>query len=114
MSLTCELYGWVKQFTRPMRTRPTHLILDEFDSDFFLMFDFTDDPETPDSFTTCNIAIVPLHSEDWLADAITVVDNASKHGVMRMMAALGVQRFNEKARTAFYALSNPLRAENTQ
>lgn len=106
-----SLIDFVKGFTRPMRGRPTQLILDGFDSWFFIRFDFDEDPETPEAKGTCDILIVPLRSDDYLADAIRIVWNANKHKVMRFLAAIGIERFDNKVKTAFYASTNPLRAD---
>ena len=100
----------MRQFTRPMRGRPDHLILDEFDCEFFLIFNFEEDPETPASHDTCDIQIVPLEAEDFLAESIRLVANAKQHDVMRLLAALGVQRFSDKVKTAYYGtVGSPLR-----
>ncbi len=105
-----SLIDYVKQFARPMRGRPERLILDGFDSQCFILFDFEADPETPESLGTCDIGVVPLHCGDYsLDDVIWLVSNAKLHGVMRFLAALGIQRFDDKVKTAFYSMTNPLR-----
>jgi hypothetical protein len=101
---------YVRQFTRPMRKHPDRLILDGFGAEFFLVFNFEECPElSPELAGTCDIMLVPLNAEDYLGDAIRVVANANKHGVMRFLAALGIQRFDEKTKAAFYAGNTILR-----
>lgn len=100
----------VRTFARPIHGRPTQLILDGFDSEFFIRFDFDDDPDTPEAKGTCDILIASPMSDDHLAESIRLVANANKFGVMRFLAAIGIGRFNDKVRSAFYATSNPLRA----
>jgi hypothetical protein len=104
-----ELLTWAKQFTRPVRGRPEHRLLDGFDHEFCLLFDFSEDPETPASKNTCDIRLAPLPTTDVLADAIQLVSNANKHGVMRLLAALGISRFDDRVKKAFYALGSVLR-----
>lgn len=104
-----NLHDWLRSFTRPMRGHPKQLILDGFSADFFLKFDVEEDQETPESIGTCDIAIVPLMAADQLADAIHLVSNANKYGVLRLLSALGVQRFNEKTKKAFYGSFSVLR-----
>lgn len=104
-----SLMKFVRRFTRPVRRRPHHLLLDSFDHEFCIIFNFETDPETPESIGTCDIEIVPLPSDDILADAFRVVDNANKHGVLRFLAALGIQRFDDRVKSAFYEMTNPLR-----
>lgn len=105
----------VKTFTRPMRGRPDHLILDGFDHEYFLMFDFGPDPENPKFREgNCDIELVPLPADDFIAESLRLVSNANKFGVMRLLAALGLDRFDDKVKTAFYASSNPLRAMAAQ
>jgi hypothetical protein len=93
---------FVRQFTRPMRNCPNHLILDGFSGEWYLVFNFEEDPELdPKYHGTCDIHVVPLMADDYLH--LRVVENANKHGVMRFLAALGIQRFDEKTKAAYYA-----------
>ncbi len=103
------LFEFVKSFTRPVRSRPNHLLLDCFDTWFCLLFDFDPCPEYPESIGKCDIEFVPLPTNDVIADGFVVVSNADKFGVMRMLAAIGVDRFDDKVKTAFYQTTNPLR-----
>lgn len=101
----------IATFTRPMRGHPTRLILDGFGADFFILFDTEEDPESPSTIGTVNIAVCPLLADDFLADSICLVMNANKFGVMRFLAAMGISRFDDRVKTAFYQTSNPLRAK---
>lgn len=98
-------------FTRPMRGHPTRLILDGFCADFFILFDVEEDPETPSTIGTVNIAVCRLLADDFLADSLCLVMNADKFGVMRFLAAIGIQRFDEKTKAWFYSLGSVLRTD---
>lgn len=101
---------FVKSFTRPMRGKPLHFILDGFGADCFVLFDFDDvSDEFPETKGTCDILIVPLASEDFIADSICLISSANKLGVMRFLAAMGIKRFDAKVKAAFYESSSPLR-----
>lgn len=104
------LIDFVKRFARSMRGRPERFILDGFDHEFYIVFNFEECPESPESVGTCDIHVVPLAAEDSLAAAIRVVADANKFGVMRFLAAIGIKRFNDRVKSAFYQTSNPLRA----
>lgn len=102
-------FEWACRFTRPKRGYPWRRILDGFGADFFIVFDYEDCPEFPNTIGKCDIQIVPLQSDDYLADAITVVSDADRYGVLRFLAALGISRFDDRVKSAYYELSNPLR-----
>jgi hypothetical protein len=105
-----QLFKFLKSFTRPVRRRPTHLLLDGFDHEFCILFNFETDPEmTDEQRGTCDIEIVPLPTNDVVADGVRLVANANRYGVLRFIAAIGVSRFDNKVKTAFYASTNPLR-----
>lgn len=105
-----SLFEWVKRFARPMRCHPRQLTLGEFDHEFFLIFDFE---ESPEATRTCDIKIVGIW-EDYLADCLRIVANANKYGVMRMLAAIGIEKFSDETKAAFYELNNPLRRVTTE
>lgn len=102
------LYQWVRTFTKPVRNRPRQLALDGFDSEFFLQFDFEEDPETPASAGTCDVTLVPLVHDDRIS--VRLLANADKRRVLRLLAALGISRFNEATRAAFYQAHSILRS----
>ncbi len=104
-----KLIDLVKAFTRPLRGRPDHLILDSFDHEYFLIFNFEPDNENPKALGTCDIELVPLLAEDYLAESYRLVADANKHGIMRLLAALGVERFSDKVKEFYYANNNSLR-----
>lgn len=112
MSEKQDLIDWIKTFARPKRSRPDQFILDGFGASFYLLLDCTDveEPEQyPQTIGKCDILVVPVNSDDPPAHSICVVDNANKHGIMRFLAAIGIQRFSDKVKKAFYEGSNPLR-----
>lgn len=98
-------------FTRPMRGHPSRLILDGFNMDYFILFDVEEDPESPETAGTVNIAVCRLFAEDKLADSINIVTNANKFGVMRFLAAIGIQHFDQKTKAWFYSLGSVLRTD---
>lgn len=91
-----------------LKKRRDRYILDEFDSEFYLIFDTADDPETPTSIGTVDI-LIQKTGESPFDPSIRIVADANMHGVMRVLAALGIQRFNDKVKTAYYQMGNPLR-----
>lgn len=95
-----ECFKFVQSFTRPMRCRPDHLILDGFDIDYFLIFNFEPAPECPDAEGTCDINLVPLESEDFLADQYRLVIDADQDAVIRFLDAMGLHRFSSDVRSA--------------
>jgi hypothetical protein len=114
MSEKQELVNWIKTFARPKRCHPDEFIVDGFGASFYLLLDCTDveEPEeNPETVGKCDILIVPVMSDDQPAHSICVVDNASKFGIMRFIAALGISRFDDKVKKAFYSMSSPLREE---
>lgn len=103
-----EFIGWIGRFARKRRTEACHYVLDGFNAEFCIVFDCTictDDPRPG----TCDVLFEPLRGEDPIAQRFRVVANASKHGVMRMLAAIGIAEFSKETKAAFYELSNPLR-----
>lgn len=103
-------HGFVKLFCRKMRHQEHKFILDGFDSEFYFIFDCEIDPELPSKYRdTCDILLVPIGSKDSLASAIRIVANANKFGVMRMLTAIGINRFDAKVKKAFYDGLNILR-----
>jgi hypothetical protein len=82
-------------------------ILDKFDPMFFLAFDATYDEESKPG--TVDILVVPTGVVPWERGTIRVVRDANKFGVMRMLGAIGIQRFSDQTKSEFYKLTNPLR-----
>ena len=92
------------------RRRGDRFILDGFDNEFYLMFDLSADPENQESIGTVDIYVsevgeVPSNREG----KIRLVQDANRFGVMRMLSAIGIQRFSDATKTAYYKLGNPLR-----
>ena len=83
-----------------------YFILDGFDTEFYLLFDASEDPETPEAKGSVDICIARV-GEPPPGDNVRVVENANNQGVMRFIFALGAHRFSEKTRKALYA--SPLR-----
>lgn len=102
---------FVRRFTSPVHRYPHALLLDGFDYEFCIAFDFATYKDVPRKPGCCDIAIVPLPCQDIADEGITLIANANKHGVMRLIAALGISRFDDRVKKAFYAMSSPLRAD---
>jgi len=103
-----DFIGWIGRFARKRRTEACHYVLDGFNAEFCIVFDCTictDDPRPG----TCDVLFEPLRGDDPIAQRFRVVANASKYGVMRMLAAIGIADFSKETKAAFYELSNPLR-----
>lgn len=106
---------WLKTFCRQRRTEKQKYVLDGFSPDFVLVFDCEDDPETTEAATTCDILIErtphTAPAGEHVASRFRIVANANKHGVMRMLAAIGIREFPDHVKKAFYELANPLRCQ---
>lgn len=92
------------------RRRGELFIFDEFDPEFYLIFDTSVDPETPESLGTCDILIqktgvVPQESES----KYRVIANARRVHVLRFMFALGVSRFSERTRQFLFEQNGVVR-----
>jgi len=105
-----SLESWVSTFAKRKRPAQHHYLIDGFDHEFYLLFDF-DECEEAETKGTCDILAVLLQPLEAQGTKVTLVSNANKHGIMRLLAALGIHRFNEKVKAAFYSLGGPLRAE---
>lgn len=82
---------------RPKRDRPGKFILDHIDSEFYLQFDACRDKSDPSPHTVdfCLVAI---------NDGFTIClkPDCREQDVMRMIAAMGLRRFTENTRQAFF------------
>lgn len=76
-------------------------ILDGFNSDFYLIFDTTYDPEISGSKDTCDICVqsVGVHPKESKSKYVLVV-NASIDDIRRFMVGLGVSRFSMRTQKA--------------
>jgi len=70
-------------------------ILDEFSSDFYLIFDTT---ETPESLNTCDICVqsVGVHPKESKSKYV-LITNATTYDIVKFLKALGVDRLPKKA-----------------
>ena len=88
-------------------------VLDEFDHEFYLGFNFEDDPETPEARYTCDIHLCYVGSSPQDSkDSFRVFANARGHHVLRFMFALGVSRFSEQTKKAMYAHHGVIRTND--
>ena len=78
------------------RRRENKFILDEFDTNFYLIFDVEECSEAPETNGTCDILIAHVGSypKD-SATQIRIVLNCNENKVVRFLLALGVNRFNQ-------------------
>lgn len=95
-----DCFSFVQRFTRPVRGRPRHLLLDSFDFEFCVVFNFDDSPEDPEAAGTCDIQVVHLPTNDVLADSIRLIANADKGRVIAFLDVLGLDRFSHSVRIA--------------
>ena len=107
-----ETEEFVKLFCRPLHFHPKQYLLDGFDSDFCLVFDCDDDPESPETEQTCDICIVKLPTNDILSGKIRIIPNANRHVVMRILATIGIYRFGELVQTAWSGNSRFILKDN--
>lgn len=105
-----DCLAFVRAFARPMRLKPDHLILDGFDGDYFLIFNFEPADECPDAEGTCDINLVPLDSDDYLADQYRLAIDADRDSVIRLLDALGLHRFSDSVRAAVAIATAPTEA----
>ena len=93
------------------RRRENYFVLDEFSSEFYLVFDM-DDPEDPNLAGTVDIYVADIGSHPKDSEAKTrVVTDCRRHQVMRFLFALGVERFSEETRKFLYESNTVIRAE---
>lgn len=98
-----ELHQWLRRIgCRPRRHK--RWILDGFDPQFFLEFDLEEGGE----IGTADVLIVDLQEK---AEPIRIMSDAKRHGIMRLLFAMGVDRFSEQTRKVLYEMSNPLKGE---
>lgn len=107
-SIEHPMWSWLTKMG--CRRRHELFILDEFDPEFYLIFDTSVDPETPESLGTCDILIqktgvVPQESDS----KYRVIANARRVTVLNFMYALGVSRFNEGTRKFLYEQNGVVR-----
>lgn len=103
---------FVKQFCRPLHFHPQQYLLDGFDHEFCIVFDAEHDPEIVESWQTVDICFVPLPTNDILASKVRIVANADKYRVMRMLSAIGIQRFDDITKTVFFGSNSVIRKDN--
>lgn len=92
------------------RRRGDNYILDEFDGEFYLIFDVSEDPETPDATGTCDIYIADVGAHPSDSQFKTrVVCNCTRFKVMRFMFALGLERFSQPTQRFLYESNSVIR-----
>lgn len=78
------------------RRRENYFVLDEFSTEFYLVFDM-DDPEDPNLVGTVDIYVADIGSHPKDSETKTrVMTDCRRHQVMRFLLALGSERFAEK------------------
>lgn len=99
------------QFLRKLGGRQTgnKYVLDGFDTFFYLIFDTAMDLDDPKPGTCDIIVSRPGESPHESSAYMRLVADAKPSGVLRFLAALGINRFPEKTRMCFYQSSSLLR-----
>lgn len=102
---------WVSSFTSRKHVNRSKYTIDRIDPAFCIVLDCSIDTDDPDlSANTCDILIERNCDSD---ESIRLVANATKYGVMRFIAALGLNRFDDRVKNAFYGVTEPiLRTDN--
>lgn len=110
-SATHRMDDWLRALLG-FRSRPSggRYLLDAFSSDFYLVFDANDDPETPAAAGTVDVLIgQPGRASD---GEIRILANAKESQICRLLFALGPSQFPESVRTVLYERNaNVLRTE---
>ena len=72
-------------------------ILDGFSPEFYLIFDTSYDPETPESLNTCDILVqsIGVHPKE-SKSKYCLVSNANTYDIVKFLRALGLDRFPKK------------------
>lgn len=86
-----------------------YFVLDEFDTEFFLKFDVSEDPEILEAKGKADILVFET-GEHPRSGGIRVVMNAGERRILQFMFGLGVERFSESTRKALYENNRPIRA----
>lgn len=87
------------------RRRDTDFILDGFDNEFYLRFDVAIDQDDPKP-GTCDVYVLTTMD----ASGIRILRDVRESQVLRLMFALGVERFSEATRRALYDSNNIIRS----
>lgn len=85
-------------------------VIDGFDHGFYLAFDAEDDLESPEFSGTCDVYLAEpgVHPIE-AVNRIRIRANCKQHHVMRLLAAIGIERFSDATKTAFYNWNQVLR-----
>lgn len=108
-----KLVEWVKSYARPMRGQKDRFIVDEFDPEFYLILNCEDAPEGVEP-GTCDVMVVPLLSDDPLAEGLPLLLGATKQGVQSLFAALGSGRFKAAIQESMATPDVTTEAEDAQ
>jgi len=87
------------------REKSRYFILDGFSSEFYLLFDASEDPETPESAGTIDVLIAEIGSHPFESDSkFRIASNVGTRRLVQLMFALGVSEFGEKTQRALFAV----------
>jgi hypothetical protein len=105
-----EFEKWVASFTSRKHLNRQKYTIDRIDPHFCIVLDCSHDTDNPElSANTCDIIIERL--TECVSDEeepLRLVADADKHGVMRFIAAIGISRFDDKVKSAFYEVTQPV------
>lgn len=101
MSPTESMHKFLRELG--CKKRGEYFILDGIGNEFYLLFDASDNPETPDLWGTVDIYLARIGaSPNESCERLRAVADCRRHQVMRFMFALGVEIFSEATRKALY------------
>ena len=101
-----EFEQWVASFASRKHADRHKYTIDGIDSEFCIVLDCNHDTDQPEIMAkTCDILIEGNCDSEY---TFRLVPDADKHGVMRFIAAIGIARFDDKVKSAFYATTQPV------
>jgi hypothetical protein len=87
------------------REKSRYLILDGFSPEFYLMFDASEDPETPAASGTVDVLVAEIGSHPFDSDSkFRIASNVGTRRLVQLMFALGITEFSEKTQRALFSV----------
>ena len=85
-------------------------IIDEVDTEFYFLFDVSEDPETPEAKGTADIILRRVGAPpNESCDGFRVIANANEMRIIRFLYELGVQRFSDDAQLVLREINRPIK-----
>lgn len=92
------------------KTRGNWYIMDGFDNGFYICFDFDEAEEAPPG--TCDVIF--SRPGEMVHQGFIFKRNAKFYDVLRVLSAIGIDRFGEQVKEVFYKHNQILRAKDSQ